>query len=115
MMSGSRFSSLLALPLLIASTVTVYAQPYPAKSIRLIQPFAAGGGADILARIFSQKLYESMGRVVIVDTRTGAGGNVGAELTAKSPPDGYTLMLTTNSLAVNVTLYPKLNYSALND
>jgi tripartite-type tricarboxylate transporter receptor subunit TctC len=91
------------------------AQPYPAKPIRLIVPFAVGGGADILGRLFGAKLYEQLGRTVVVDTRAGAGGNLGAELTAKSPPDGYTVLFTTNSMAVNVSLYPKLGYNALTD
>jgi tripartite-type tricarboxylate transporter receptor subunit TctC len=91
------------------------AQAWPSKPIRLIVPFAVGGGADILGRLFAQKLSEQTGRAVVVDTRAGAGGNVGAELTAKSPPDGYTVLFTTNSMAVNVSLYPRLNYDALTD
>ena len=78
------------------------APAWPAKPIRLVVPFAVGGGADILGRLFAQKLSEQLGRTVVVDTRAGAGGNVGAEITAKAPADGYTVMFTTNSMAVNV-------------
>ncbi|MCA3075745.1 MAG: tripartite tricarboxylate transporter substrate binding protein [Rhodocyclaceae bacterium] len=91
------------------------APAWPAKPIRLVVPFAVGGGADILGRLFAQKLSEQLGRSVVVDTRAGAGGNVGAEITARAPADGYTVMFTTNSMAVNVSLYPKLNYDAIAD
>ena len=99
----------------LTSTAPVQAQAYPAKPIRLIVPFAVGGGADILGRHFAQKLYEQTGRTVVVDTRAGAGGNLGAELTAKAPADGYTALFTTNSIAVNMSLYPKLAYNALTE
>jgi tripartite-type tricarboxylate transporter receptor subunit TctC len=102
-----------AIALLMATQTN--AQNYPAKSIRLVVPFAVGGGADILGRLFAQKLYEQTGRTVVVDTRAGAGGNLGAEITAKSPADGYTVLFTTNSMAVNVSLYPKLNYNAMTE
>jgi tripartite-type tricarboxylate transporter receptor subunit TctC len=91
------------------------AQNYPTRTIRIVVPFAAGGGSDILARLLGQRLHESMGQVVIVDNRAGASGNIGAELVAKSPPDGYTLMLSTASTAVNQTLYPKLPYDLRKD
>ena len=97
------------------SVSTAHAQPYPSKSIRLVIPFAVGGGADILGRLFAQKLYQQTGQTVVADTRAGAGGNLGAEITAKSPADGYTVMFTTNSLAVNVSLYPKQSYNAITD
>jgi tripartite-type tricarboxylate transporter receptor subunit TctC len=91
------------------------AQTWPTKPVRLVIPFAVGGGADILGRLFAQKLYQQTGQTVVADTRAGAGGNLGAEITAKSPADGYTVLFTTNSMAVNVSLYPKLNYNALTD
>jgi tripartite-type tricarboxylate transporter receptor subunit TctC len=102
---------------LIAFAVVDYAfaQPYPAKPIRLVQAFAAGGGSDLLARLYGQKLQETLGRSVIVDTRPGAGGNLAAEMVARAPADGYTLLFSTNSLAVNATLYPRLTYSPVND
>jgi tripartite-type tricarboxylate transporter receptor subunit TctC len=112
-MRTKAFGALLALALLYGTTVN--AQTYPAKSIRMVIPFAVGGGADILGRLFAQKLYQQTGQTVVADTRAGAGGNLGAEITAKAPADGYTVLFTTNSMAVNVSLYPKLNYNALTD
>ncbi len=103
------------LALVLLQIAAANAQNYPAKSIRLVVPFAVGGGADILGRLFAQKLYEQTGRTVVVDTRAGAGGNLGAEITAKAPADGYTVLFTTNSMAVNVSLYPKLAYNALTE
>jgi len=91
------------------------AQSWPARPIRMIVPFAAGGGTDIQARLFSVKLTPALGQSVLVDNRPGAGGNIGAELVAKAPPDGYTVLFQSASLAVNQTLYTKLNYSAVRD
>ena len=84
------------------------AQPaYPAKTIRFIVPFPPGGGNDIVGRIVAQRLGEGLGQQVIVDNRGGAGGTIGTDLTAKAPPDGYTLLVNNISLAVNATLYPE--------
>ncbi|MBI2509474.1 MAG: tripartite tricarboxylate transporter substrate binding protein [Betaproteobacteria bacterium] len=91
------------------------AQQYPAKPIRLIVPLAPGGPSDILARTVAQKLTEGMKQTVVVDNRTGAGGTVGAAIAAKSPPDGYTIILVSTSYAINATLYPKLPYDTLTD
>jgi tripartite-type tricarboxylate transporter receptor subunit TctC len=91
------------------------AQSWPARPIRMIVPFAAGGGTDIQARLFSIKLTPALGQSVLVDNRPGGGGNIGAELVAKAPPDGYTVLFQSASLAVNQTLYTKLNYSAVRD
>jgi tripartite-type tricarboxylate transporter receptor subunit TctC len=99
----------------MACAQTSTAPAFPARAVRLIVPFAPGGGADVLGRLFALKLGEAWGRPVVVENRTGAGGNVGAETTARAVADGHTAMLTTNSLAVNVTLYPKAGYSALTD
>jgi len=93
----------------------VQAQDYPAKPIRIVLPVAAGGGTDVLARILAQRFTEAMGQPVTVDNRIGAGGNIGAEIVVKSPPDGYTVMVSTASTAVNVTLYPKLTFDARKD
>ena len=95
-------------------TAGAAAQTWPARPIRMIVPFAAGGGTDIQARLFSVKLQPALG-TVIVDNRPGGGGNIGAELVAKAPPDGYTVLFQSASLAVNQTLYRKLNYSAVRD
>lgn len=90
------------------------AQTYPSKPIRLIVPFAPGGGTDILARLIGHKLTESMGQQVIVDNRAGAGGNIGAELAAKAARDGHTILMVSASYAVNATLY-KLAFDPLKD
>ncbi len=100
--------------LLFAATAAL-AQNWPVKPVRMIVPFATGGGTDIQARLFSAKLQPLLGQQVIVDNRTGAGGNIGAELVAKSSPDGYTVLFQSASLAVNATLYRKLNYNAIRD
>jgi tripartite-type tricarboxylate transporter receptor subunit TctC len=92
---------------LLALNAVAQAQEYPARSIRVVLPFAAGGGTDVLARVMAQRLQESLGQTVVIDNRAGAGGNIGAELVAKAPPDGYTLMFTTSAIAANVSLYPK--------
>jgi tripartite-type tricarboxylate transporter receptor subunit TctC len=96
--------------------VNAGAQTYPAKPIRVVVPFPAGGAADILARSLGQELTKSWGQQVIVDNRPGAGGNIGAELVAKAPADGYTLLLAAATThAVSVTLYSKLSYSLERD
>jgi tripartite-type tricarboxylate transporter receptor subunit TctC len=87
------------------------AQNFPAKAIRLIVPFAPGGGNDVLGRMFAVRMSESMGQSVIVDNRPGGGGNIGTELVAHAPADGYMLLYTTNSFAVGPALYAKLGYS----
>ena len=96
----------LALVALTALPTLALAQAYPNKPIRFIIPFAAGGPADMIGRLTGQKLSEILGQPVIVDNRGGAGGNVGAGVVAKSPPDGYTLLMTSSAFAVNVTLSP---------
>lgn len=89
---------------------------YPTKPIRLISPYAAGGGSDTLARIIAQKLNESWGQPVVVDNRPSGGGILGAELVAKAPPDGYTLLITPSAvLTINPHLYSKLRYDTLKD
>jgi tripartite-type tricarboxylate transporter receptor subunit TctC len=89
-------------------------QVWPARPIRMILAVPAGGGTDIQARIFSQKLQPVLG-TVIVDNRPGGGANIGPELVAKAPPDGYTMLFQSAGLAVNQTLYRKLNYNAVRD
>ena len=91
------------------------AQPYPAKPIRIVNGFAAGGPTDIYARLIGQKLTAAWGQQVIVDPRPGASGNIGADHVAKSPPDGYTLFLPSFSIAVNPSIFPKLSYDVLRD
>ena len=92
------------------------AQGYPARPIRLVVGFPPGGGVDIVARALGAELQKSLGQTVIVDNRPGAGGGLAAELVAKSPPDGYTLLMgNTGSLTINPYLYAKVGYRTLHD
>ncbi len=92
------------------------AQDYPTKPVRLIVPFAAGGGTDIIARLVGQKMTESLGKTFIIDNRAGANGIIGTEIVAKAPPDGYTIMLgTTATHAINISVYAKLPYDPVKD
>jgi tripartite-type tricarboxylate transporter receptor subunit TctC len=92
------------------------AQGFPTKPIRIVVPFPAGGTTDVLARAAAQKLTETLGQPAVVDNRPGAGGNIGAELVAKSAPDGYTLLMgTVGTHAINPGLYPKLPYDHVKD
>ncbi len=83
------------------------AQQWPSKAVRIVVPFGAGGGTDIQGRLLGQKFQASMGQNFLVDNRAGAAGLIGADLVAKSPGDGYNILFTTASLAVNITLYGK--------
>lgn len=91
------------------------AQTYPAKPVRLILPFPPGGPTDITGRAIAQKLSEQLGQPVVPDNRPGATSNIGLELAARSPPDGYTIVLTAPPLAISPSLYAKLNYDAQKD
>jgi tripartite-type tricarboxylate transporter receptor subunit TctC len=91
------------------------AQTYPARPVRLIVGFAAGGSTDITGRLMGQWLSERLGQQVIIENRTGAGSNIAAEAVVNAPPDGYTLLLITNANATNTTLYQKLNFNFSRD
>ncbi len=92
------------------------AQNYPAKSVRIIVPFAPGGATDIVTRLIAQRLNESWGQTIVVDNRGGAGGNIGGELAAKSPPDGYTLFMTSGSIVTaNQHIYRKMPFDPEKD
>lgn len=107
---------LLAAALAVCVTGASAQADYPNKPIRLIVPFPPGGGTDILARIVGNKLQENLKWVVVLDNRPGAGGNIGVDLAAKSPADGYTVVMgQTSNLAVNPTLYDKLPYNPIKD
>jgi tripartite-type tricarboxylate transporter receptor subunit TctC len=102
----------LLLSLLAAAAL---AQSYPARPVRLVVGFPPGGGTDILARMLAPKLSEYLGQPFVVENRPGATTNIASDLVAKSAPDGYTLLFTTSSLAINASLYKNLTYDALRD
>ena len=102
--------------LIAASMQPLLAQDYPAKTIRIIVPYTPGGTADLLARTMGQKMAAGLGQQIIIDNRPGAGGNIGADLAAKSAPDGYTILLgTVATHAINPNLYPNMPYDANKD
>ena len=96
-------------------SATAAAQNYPAKTVRLLAPFSAGSGSDTISRIYAGGLAEVFGQQVIVENRAGAAGNIGAEVGARAPADGYTLLLVNIAHAVNVSLYRKLAYDPMRD
>jgi tripartite-type tricarboxylate transporter receptor subunit TctC len=104
-----------SLGLALCPPVQAQAAAYPAHPIKFIVSYPPGGPADILARTLAQKLAEGLGQPVVVDNRGGANGNIGAEIAAKAPADGYTLFMMTSSHAANVTLYPKLPFDLMRD
>src|SRR5215213_7849673 len=108
---------LTAISLAVTSAIptAAHAQGYPNKAVRMIVPFAPGGGTDIQARLLSKKFQESTGQNFIVDNRPTANGMLGAELAAKSPPDGYTILFMSAALAVNTTLVKKLAFDPAKD
>jgi tripartite-type tricarboxylate transporter receptor subunit TctC len=93
------------------------ASEYPTRSIRVVVPFAAAGVTDIVARILFDRIGQAIGQTIVIDDRPGAGGNIGVDQVAKSPPDGYTLVVAdpSTSLAANVTLFPKLSFHPVKD
>jgi tripartite-type tricarboxylate transporter receptor subunit TctC len=106
----------IALSSWLTLAVPVSAQSYPDRVVRIVNPFPPGGSVDVLARILAQKLSEHLGQQFIIETRTGGGGNVGAEMVAKSDPDGYTLLFTApGPLVVNQTLYTRLPFDPARD
>jgi tripartite-type tricarboxylate transporter receptor subunit TctC len=109
-----RNTAIVAALLCAAAAGSAIAQNYPTKPVRIIAPFAPGGGTDFIARVAASKMTESLGQTVIVDNRPGAGGTLGAEIGAKSAPDGYVLTLIAGSYAVNPSLY-KVNFDSNND
>jgi tripartite-type tricarboxylate transporter receptor subunit TctC len=101
--------------LLLATASSVMAQGYPTRPVRMIVPYATGGGSDVLGRILAQRLTDGFGQQFVVDNRTGANGIVGTELAARSPADGYVLLFVSSPHAINVSMYPKLPFDTLRD
>ncbi len=93
----------------------VAADTFPSRPIRLISPFAAGGGNDLLSRTVGLEMSKGLGQAIVVDNRPGANTIVGMEIVAGAPPDGYTMIMTSSTQAINATLYPKLPYDSLKD
>ncbi len=100
----------------IAAAAPVFGQSYPARPVRFVLGFAPGGASDTMARAIGTRLSEGLGQTVVIDNRAGAGGNIAAEIVARSAPDGYTMLLGNNGiLAVNVSLYSKLAFDPVKD
>lgn len=93
----------------------ILAQSFPAKPVRVVVPYPPGGPTDIVARVLFQQVAEATGQQFLIDNRAGAGGNIGAELVAKSPPDGYTVLIGTTAHAINMSLFKNLNYDIQKD
>ena len=100
----------------LAAASNAPAQDYPRKVIRLVVPYAVGGGTDVIARMLAARMSESLKRVIIIDNRPGANGIIGSEIVANSPPDGYTLLFVSSPHSVDLSMYPKqMRYDTLRD
>jgi tripartite-type tricarboxylate transporter receptor subunit TctC len=114
-MSGKLPATVLAAIALASGAPDARAQAFPSKPIRIVVGFTPGGGVDINARLLAPKLTEDFGQQVIVENRPGAGTNIANELVARAAPDGYTLLINTAAVAINMSLYKKVGYDALRD
>jgi tripartite-type tricarboxylate transporter receptor subunit TctC len=107
--------------LLLAAAIAAFAstgasaQSYPNQPVRIVVPFAAGGAVDTVARVVGQKMSEGLGQPVVIENKPGAGGNLAADTVARAAPDGYTILLTTNGLAISPSLYRTLPFDAVKD
>lgn len=101
--------------LLPAGSHIAFAQGYPTKAIRVVVPYAPGGGSDVISRILAQRVSASLGRQIVIDNRAGANGIVGTEIVAQAPADGYTLLFVSSPHAVNPSMYRKLPFDTLKD
>ena len=99
----------------LLASLTVQAEPYPTRLIKIIVPYAAGGAVDIVARTIGQPLAEALKQPVIVDNRPGASANIGMEMAAKAAPDGYVLLMASNGIATNMALFPNLTFDGRRD
>jgi tripartite-type tricarboxylate transporter receptor subunit TctC len=114
-MTGPRLALALTATLLAISANPCLAQDYPTRSIRIIVPFGAGGPADVTARLLGNALQESFGQPVVIENRPGAGGVIGTLEVVKSPPDGYTLLMMSNTQTANESLVPQRKYELMRD
>src|SRR5512134_2274701 len=106
---------LAAAALALLATTPLHAQKYPERPVRAVVPFPAGGGTDILARLFLQRLSERLAANFVIDNRAGAGGTIGTEIVAKAAPDGYTILVCSSSHTINPSVYKKLGYDPARD
>ncbi len=111
----AHFSTLTLMTVAFASAATAHAQNFPQRPIRFIVPNPPGGSNDLLARVAGTRMSDTFGQPVIIDNRPGAAGNIGIDLAAKAPPDGYTLVVSSMSMAISMTYYRKLPYDVLRD
>src|SRR5262245_33873807 len=108
--------TLLAMTALAAlSPLRSYAQTFPARPVRVVVPFPAGGGTDILIRLIQDKLAARLGQPIVVDNRPGASGNIGSDLAAKAAPDGYTLLAQGTIIGIYPAIFPRLSYDPFKD
>jgi tripartite-type tricarboxylate transporter receptor subunit TctC len=111
-----RFAKHAVVAVTLLALQPAWAQSYPVRPVRVVVPFAPGGATDIVTRIVGQKLFEAWGQTVVVDNRAGAGGNIGGDIVAKAPADGYTLLMTSGSIVTaNPYIFKKLPYSPEKD
>jgi tripartite-type tricarboxylate transporter receptor subunit TctC len=99
----------------VASLSPASAQTYPDRPITLVVPYPAGGGNDVLARLVAERMSKALSGTIVVENRGGAGGTIATRQVAKSPPDGYTMLIATSSLAINPSLYPNIGYDPIKD
>ncbi len=99
----------------LAGAAPAAAQEFPARAVRMVLPFPAGGGSDLVARIIAQKFSQQLGQQVIVDNRAGASGNIAADIVAKAPADGYTVFFANSSIAISPAIYKKLSFDPVKD
>jgi len=104
-----------AIVLTLVAALPAVAQDYPVRAVRMVLPFPAGGGSDLVARIIAQRFSQQLGQQVIVDNRAGASGNIAADIVAKAPADGYTVFFANSSIAISPAIYKKLSYDPVND
>ena len=114
-MKTSRLQTVLVALALCVAGGTAVAQEYPNKPVRFVVPYVPGGSTSVISRILAQTFQEQTGQSMVIDNRPGAGSNIGSDLVAKAPSDGYTLLLGTSSLAINTSLYSKMSFDPIKD